>query len=168
MTKHHCAICGHTSAQAPRHSDVALQLLRTNEMPPCSETVFIRNELQHGQNMLRFFDEEIERLEEKLIELRAQREMTAQFIYDHECILSPFRRARLPQEIWAEIFHYADPIVDTDMTRGVWQIGQVCSYWRSILASSASLWAEIIVTVRHDPPSNNLVPIVDNIRLRAR
>ena len=139
-----CARCGDTFEELElRYSDVACRLLLTNEPPQSvdnrDEAAFIRAEMKRGHDMLASVDKAMpDSLQEK-------RELVQKFIDDHAVILSPFRRLHLPPEVLTEIFHLVEPVVDTDVKRGIWRLGRVCSYWRSVLLSSPSLWSTIDV-----------------------
>ena len=77
-----------------------------------------------------------------------------------------FRCVSLPPEILAEIFCYAASVVDTDVTNGIWQLGRVCSYWRSVVLSSPSLWST--VNISKPLPIERPARIVEEVLLRSR
>ena len=143
-----CVRCGYTSEE-PQYSDVACRLILTNEPPQSvddrDEATFLRGEMKRGHDMLASIDKDIAALQVMLDSLQERRKQAQKFVNDHAVILSPIRRIRLPPELLTEIFHFAQPVVDTDVKRGIWRLGRVCSYWRSVLLSSPSLWSSICV-----------------------
>ena len=140
-----CAKCGGSLAKSleipSRYSNTAVRLLSTNEPPQPFEKILIRKDLQRGCDMLARVNEEIAVLQATLSELQTTKEFVERFIDDHKIVLSPLRCIRLPPEILTEIFRCVAPVVDTDVKRGIWPLGRVCSYWRTILLSSPSLWS---------------------------
>ena len=154
-----CVRCGYTFEEL-QYSDIARRLLLTNERPRSvddrDEAAFIRGEMMRGHDMLGSIDKDIAALRVMLRSLLKKRRQAQKFVDDHAVILSPFRRLHLPPEIWTEIFHFAEPVVK----RGIWRLGWVYSYWRSVLLSSPSLWSSIYVEWAR-------VPIIEEMLSRS-
>ena len=161
------AKCG--NAFEPQYSDIARRLLRTNETPQSvdnnDEAAFLRGEMKRGHGMLASIDKDIATHQVIPGGLEEKRKLVQKFIDDHAAILSPFRRLHLPPEVVTEIFHFAEPVVDTDVKRGLWQLGRVCSYWRSVLLSSPSLWTTIDVQWGRTPIIEEMLSRSGNLLL---
>lgn len=158
-----CTRRGHTSVQVPQYSATALRLLRTNEPPDLVEKAVLCEELQRGCDMPARSDEEIA----MLVDLKAKKKSVQRFVGDHQTILSPLRHTRLPAEILAEIFHFAAPVVDTNVGKGIWSLGRVCSYWRNVLLSAPSLWSTIDITITPNMSQPSLLLVIEAILLRS-
>lgn len=110
--------------------------------------------------MLALVDDEVERLQTMLNNLKIKRRYLCKFSKVHTTILSPFRR--FPPEILTDIFHHvvSDYVVDPNVTRGIWLLGRVCSYWRSVLLSSPSLWSNFQIDAVY-PSQNSPIAVAE-------
>ncbi len=54
--------------------------------------------------------------------------------------------ARIPSEIFSAIFSLVPNDNSLDVTRGLWPIGRLCSFWRSILLSDPTLWTHLNIS----------------------
>ncbi len=54
--------------------------------------------------------------------------------------------ARIPSEIFSAIFSLVPNDNSLNVTRGLWPIGRVCSFWRSILLSDPTLWTHLNIS----------------------
>ncbi|PBK65184.1 hypothetical protein ARMSODRAFT_1022606 [Armillaria solidipes] len=54
--------------------------------------------------------------------------------------------ARLPPEIFSAIFSLVPNDHSLNITRGLWPLGRVCSFWRSILLSDPTLWTHLNIS----------------------
>ena len=163
-----CIRCGYTFKE-PQYSGIARRLLHTNEPPQSvynnDEAAFLRGEVKRGHDMLASVDKDIATLQVSLGRLEEKRKLVQKFIDDHAVVLSPFRRTRLPPEVLTEIFHFAEPVVYANVKRGLWQFGRVCSYWRSVLRSSPSLWTTIDVQWGRTPIIEEMLSRSGNLLL---
>ena len=161
-----CARCGlnlnsKEPVVVPQYTDTARHFLRPVNSEPVrsidkesDDAAYLREELQRGRDMLSSVKKDIATLQAMLGDLQAKRDSLQQYVDDHAAILS---RVCLHPELWVEIFHLAYPVVNTNVKTGIWQLGRVCSYWRSVLRSSPSLWSTI------DLEWKSVVPVAEEI-----
>ncbi len=85
-------------------------------------------------------EEEWLQIERLFIHIRDQRDRLLQDLSSHRALLPPINR--IPSEILLEIFRH---ISSSSMCSGVapWNLGHVCSTWRTVSRSSPSLWTYI-------------------------
>ena len=62
----------------------------------------------------------------------------------------------------------AYPVIKIDYEKGIWQLGRICSYWRSVLLSSPSLWSTIHIqqTISTVPVTEKILSLSGNSPLR--
>ncbi|KAK0217214.1 hypothetical protein IW262DRAFT_177108 [Armillaria fumosa] len=51
--------------------------------------------------------------------------------------------ARIPPEIFSTIFSLVPNDQSLNITQGLWPLGRVCSFWRSIISSDPSPWTHL-------------------------
>ena len=122
--------------------------LNTNYVPSDTERREIFRILQEPQARLSKINDEIERMEATLEEMKRQRDELSQHIDQYRALTSPIRR--LPQEILLEIFiHCLPKDHNTFMSshEAPLLLGRICSRWRSVSLSARQLWTTIHVPV---------------------
>ena len=170
-----CARCGLNPKEpvvVPKYSDTARHLLRPDYSEPIRsiddesyEAAFLREELQRGRDMLSSVDKDIATLQAMLGDLQAKRDSLQRYVDDHAAILK--KRFCLPPELLVNIFHLAYPVVYTDAKEGIWQLGRICSYWRSVLLSSPSLWSTMdLEWTSAVPVTEKILSLSENLPLR--
>ena len=127
--------------------------LNTNYAPSDEELQEISCVLVEPQARLARMNDEIERAQATLDELKRQRDELVRLIDQYHALTSPIRR--IPREILQEIFINclpADrPAVMSDREAPL-LIGRVCSGWRSTSQSTPELWTSVHVSI----PNTNL------------
>ena len=122
--------------------------LNTNYVPSDTERREIFRILEEPQARLAKINDEIERMQATLEEMKRQRDELSQHIDQYRALTSPLRR--LPQEILLEIFVHCLP-KDHNAFMSSHEVpllfGRICSSWRSISLSAPQLWTTIHVPV---------------------
>ncbi|KDR73112.1 hypothetical protein GALMADRAFT_721268 [Galerina marginata CBS 339.88] len=105
----------------------------------------------------------ITEMESNLMDLEDYARMVQKKLQQHRAVMSPVRR--LPPEILGEIFSRASCAQGHGMRLPFcydmpWVLGEVCSYWRTVLLSLPKLWSEIYLDLRQlwDPQDDNTHP----------
>ncbi|KAJ8089079.1 hypothetical protein AAF712_009283 [Marasmius tenuissimus] len=130
-----------------------LTALWKSNVPPTSEKES-RTEYTATSYALKAIESQIRELSASMKSLKRTRARMAEKKRLYRYILHPIRR--LPPEILTEIFRirtFGDiDLNDTeypgslDTRKAPWMLGQVCRAWRSVAASTPSLWAKINVS----------------------
>ncbi|KAJ7117629.1 hypothetical protein C8R44DRAFT_555445, partial [Mycena epipterygia] len=120
--------------------------LTTNEPPEDTESTFIRAVASKTGSRLAYLDTKISQLRDWLIQLEEERATLTVYHSQNTAILSPLRR--MPPELLCEIFSWTLPSVREALQRrrfdtkhSPWVLTQICSRWRAIALSTASLWS---------------------------
>ncbi|EDR05924.1 uncharacterized protein LACBIDRAFT_329437 [Laccaria bicolor S238N-H82] len=124
------------------------QRLNTNYAPSDEELQQIPRILVEPKARLARMNDEIERAQATLDELKRQRDELVRLINQYHALTSPIRR--IPQEILQEIFINclpADRPAVMSEREAPLLIGRVCSSWRSISRSTAELWTSVRVSI---------------------
>ena len=119
-----------------------------NYVPSDTERREIFCILQEPQARLAKMDDEIERMQAALEEMKRQRDGLSQYIDHYRALTSPIRR--LPKEILLEIFVHCLPKEHNaymSSHEAPLLLGRICSSWRSISLSAPRLWTTIYVPV---------------------
>ncbi|KAJ7755541.1 hypothetical protein B0H16DRAFT_716960 [Mycena metata] len=127
-------------------------LLHTNVIPSAQECARIPDILVQPRKDLATIEEEIQRTQQKLDELKYRREVLATDIDAHLALLSPVRR--LPDDILREIF--VTSLASTHNAiiasrEAPLLLCQVCSDWRKIAFTTPRLWSSLHVVVPTEP-----------------
>ncbi|KAF7360255.1 hypothetical protein MVEN_00754500 [Mycena venus] len=116
-----------------------IHLFNTNYVPSDKEIEFIQADLVSRS-------EELTRIEERILELSAQRNKIQAYIDSHRALISHPRR--LPSDIVREIFVACLP-TDRNAVMTAQEapmlLCRICSAWRTIALSTARLWASLHV-----------------------
>ena len=126
-----------------------------NYVPSDTERRDIFCLLQEPQARLAKMNDEIERMQTALEEMKRQRDELSQYIDHYRALTSPIRR--LPKEILLEIFVHCLPKEHNaymSSHEAPLLLGRICSSWRSISQSAPRLWTTIHVPV----PRTDLYP----------
>ncbi|KAJ7685793.1 hypothetical protein DFH06DRAFT_970642 [Mycena polygramma] len=146
-----CSSCKHPllppdALPTPAQTAHLLNLLRSSSIPQDPSGYALA--ISASTAALAQYDSEIERVQETLQQLRADREKLQEFLDRCRSLPSPVRR--LPPEILHEIFAFlsgpstgwTDSLADvakSDLLR----ISAVCASWRNLVLGSPRLWSEI-------------------------
>ncbi|KAF5381173.1 hypothetical protein D9757_009425 [Collybiopsis confluens] len=109
------------------------------------------------QESLRFLDEELDgcndeisRLERRILSLKNRREAVKKQTMDLQALLSPIRR--IPNELLSQIFRLICDDNDTRYATERWgistlpfQLGAVCFRWRSLCLADSRIWATLVI-----------------------
>ncbi|KAF9563805.1 hypothetical protein CPC08DRAFT_632247, partial [Agrocybe pediades] len=116
-------------------------LLHSNSLPDEITVVKINAQLRGLHENASSLDAEFLRLEEKISDLRKEREKAQHLMDDYHIILSPARR--VPEDVWREIFYCCVP-THRDATmcpkEAPLLLTLVCNSWRRIAVSSPRIW----------------------------
>ncbi|KAJ2930475.1 hypothetical protein H1R20_g6611, partial [Candolleomyces eurysporus] len=156
----HCSdLDGQALANRTPLPKLAPFLLHSSSIPSEEEKLSVEKAIQETKTTLSVLDEEIARLRSSLALLESRREGTERHLAEQQAVLSSLRH--IPPEILGEIFLYTCsestiswprhshppqseiPVIDEIP----WQLGAVCSYWRTVLHSLPKLWSTIHVDV---------------------
>ena len=122
--------------------------LNTNYAPSDEELQKISHILIEPQACLARMNDEIERVQETLDEMKHQRDKLVRLIDQYHALASPIRQ--IPREILQEIFINClptdHPAVMSEREAPL-LIGCVCSSWRSISQSTPALWTSVHVFI---------------------
>ncbi|KAJ8078169.1 hypothetical protein PM082_000375 [Marasmius tenuissimus] len=115
------------------------QVLDTNYIPSASE-------IEHLRSLIQEPEERIQKLEERIALLQAERDELKRFADRHRALLSPFRR--LPPDIWGEIFVQCLPESNLNLctcvsTKPPLLFTAICQTWRRIALKTPRLWTSI-------------------------
>ncbi|KAK1221268.1 hypothetical protein PQX77_015928 [Marasmius sp. AFHP31] len=118
-------------------------LLHTNYVPSAKEL----NELQ---NLILEPKQRIERFNDEIHRLQAERDELQQFVDNHSALTSPFRR--FPADIWSEIFAQCLPTNKLNVALCTSKeppllLTAVCRAWREIALNTPRLWSALHVCV---------------------
>src|ERR1700689_2602953 len=118
-----------------------------NYTVPDAEEQKIRETIaQQDEHLSPLDEEEIDRVQTVLKQLRHQRDEIYELQQLHKRSISSLRQT--PPEIWGEIFMQCLPaheFIDMDVLRAPLLLTWVCSNWRSIALSMPRLWMSISV-----------------------
>ncbi|KAK1223178.1 hypothetical protein PQX77_013945 [Marasmius sp. AFHP31] len=114
-------------------------LLHTNYVPSAKE-------LKELQDLISEPKERIQRLDQEIHRLQAERDELQQFVDNHSALTSPFRR--LPADIWGEIFVHCLPknklnVALCTMEEPPLLLTTICRAWREIALSTPRLWSAV-------------------------
>ncbi|KAJ6547718.1 hypothetical protein B0H10DRAFT_1851948, partial [Mycena sp. CBHHK59/15] len=117
-------------------------LLYTNDPRVDYQVAKIAHSLAVARTLKSRLALEITDLRMNLMRLEREELHVARHIDHCEFALAPVRR--VPTEILAHIFmSYADLVRGTscvDVVHGVWKLGYICSYWRTVALTTPELW----------------------------
>ncbi|KAK1221265.1 hypothetical protein PQX77_015925 [Marasmius sp. AFHP31] len=118
-------------------------VLHTNYAPS-------ERELEELQDLISEPKPRIERLDEEINRLQAQRNELQQFVDSHSALAAPFRR--LSADIWGEIFAHCLPtnklgVALCTVKEPPLLITNICRAWRDIALSTPRLWSALHVYV---------------------
>ena len=127
--------------------DLDSAILHNDELP-----MTVRSRIQSclfdAEEELATAEEEISRAESLLDDFRSQHVQITTRIQRYREVLAPHRK--IPDEILGEIFTFATSIVTLPpkayQCEAPWNISHVCSKWRHIVHSTATIWNVISVT----------------------
>ncbi|KAJ6459878.1 hypothetical protein C8R45DRAFT_879533 [Mycena sanguinolenta] len=122
-----------------------VQLASTNEPPREPELSLLQPIVQKTSARLASLEAEISRLQDRMRELEEERTGLSMQHAQNTRILSPLRR--MPLEILGEIFSRTLPAIEDifDTETCPWVLTRVCSSWRAVALSKASLWSLITI-----------------------
>ncbi|KAJ7146976.1 hypothetical protein C8R44DRAFT_973518 [Mycena epipterygia] len=132
-------------------------ILRSNALPPAETSRTFQHVMAEMPLEIARYDSEIKRLQERLDELKSDREKLQSYAHGCRSVFSPVRR--LPPELLIEIFemcappgvHYISetttPIEELERLakKYLLQLSQVCSHWYGLVMGTARLWSTIVV-----------------------
>ncbi|KAJ7464684.1 hypothetical protein B0H11DRAFT_1814937, partial [Mycena galericulata] len=122
--------------------------LNINYVPSDVEIGEIRAFMMEHTDGLNRLDAQIDEMETRMAELRAERKSLKDFIDAHRALTSPIRR--LPQDILLEIFASCLPtqcgsLVNTSEAPLV--LGHICTYWRYIVCQAPNIWTSMRISI---------------------
>ncbi|KAJ7607887.1 hypothetical protein FB45DRAFT_947178 [Roridomyces roridus] len=130
-------------------------LLHSNEPPNWPEIPAIQAATLETEQRLASLEEEIQRLQNRLLQLDTERTRLREHHNRNKNILSPLRR--MPSEMLSEIFLWTLPAIDEGMFREKFDVGSVpwvlthvCSRWRAVAISTPCLWSLVMVLYPRD------------------
>ncbi|KAJ7250461.1 hypothetical protein B0H12DRAFT_1120499 [Mycena haematopus] len=164
-------------------STISRNILDTNDPPIEYSSSPIREFISRGEVRRAFLNAKIAPLKAELDKLLEERDSLDVEIRKHEGAVSALRR--MPTEILSLIFTFAVPpyaVPNTgkfvssyyfmNMEEGPWVLSAVCSRWRTISLSQASLWTHILLDFTDDPPDSpsvkGIVPMVEAYLKRSQ
>ena len=132
-------------------------LFQTNDPPTESERTYIWDQINVTRSQREVLFETIKprflsaEPDKEYLENLAKLFLLDEFIYNHQCLLSPLRY--FPPELLAEIL-FALPykrVFETDLEVAVWEpdyqyilgLSQVSRYWRKVALATQGLWTSI-------------------------
>ncbi|KAK1221276.1 hypothetical protein PQX77_015936 [Marasmius sp. AFHP31] len=124
-------------------------VLHTNHVPSTKE-------LAELQVLILEPKERIERLDEEIRRLQAERDELQQFVDDHSALTAPFRR--LPADIWGEIFIHCLPTNKLNVALCAAKehpllLTTICRAWREVALNTPRLWSALHVHVPGTHPN---------------
>ncbi|KAF8918691.1 hypothetical protein CPB85DRAFT_999206 [Mucidula mucida] len=145
---HECPHCGLPPKKKPRRTPIQSQYeayLGTNIAFTAQDhvRVDIVNLVANAKADIADLDRNIEMLESSLAAAKKERDVTIAFRDAHLALFPPVHQ--LPTEVLTEIFHltFEKPYdVFASSRSGPWLLGKVCSRWRQVAWSCASLWTD--------------------------
>lgn len=141
--------CGIHTREFRRRSNLSLSLIRSDFVPSPMEQEVINQTIQETHSEIESLDDEILQVEALFSRLTEQKRDLVAFTRGQQSLLSPIRR--IPAEILGDIFLYCCPAINIGNWRGnslVWQLGEVCYYWRTVIMSLHEIWARMDITMQ--------------------
>ncbi|KAJ6533413.1 hypothetical protein DFH09DRAFT_1092453 [Mycena vulgaris] len=119
------------------------RLLHTNDPRADYQVAEITNSLEIARTLKSRLGLQITEMRMNLLRLEREELHATRYMERCEFALAPIRR--IPPEILSLIFLcYTDVLGETseclDVKKGVWILGHICGYWRSIALSTPDLW----------------------------
>ncbi|KAE9409837.1 hypothetical protein BT96DRAFT_459040 [Gymnopus androsaceus JB14] len=157
-----CEKCG-ASISTRDVPETSRQRLRSLYVPNNVEASSIISMVAEADCDLARYEEEIQRLEAVLSELKKQRQDLKLHRDESQTLLSPARK--LPVEVLEQVFDFAclsdfgltvkQKTKDTDTV--TLNLSQVCSVWREIIRSRAALWSAMSIDLSHRNKAESVI-----------
>ncbi|KAJ8088272.1 hypothetical protein PM082_022344 [Marasmius tenuissimus] len=122
----------------------------------CTNYAPTQGERQQIKSILLEPVQELERLDQQILRLQAQRAELKSFIDNHQALLSPSRK--MPEELWREVFSWLRllpqevDLIPCRKTTTPLSLTAVCRQWYAVATSTPQLWRSISVGI---PKSNS-------------
>ncbi|CAK5283963.1 unnamed protein product [Mycena citricolor] len=140
-----------------------LSRLGTNYVPSDGEIDAIHGLLAVPEAVMSRNMAEIEKLQERILQLQTEIQPLKSFADAHRALISPFRR--LPIEIMQLVFVACLPTIHNaliDPAHAPLLLGRVCKHWRDVSRQTPRLWTSVHIPISHVTQSYDvaLAPLV--------